>query len=308
MLFATSPKEEKDMTCVLNGKRIGISLLSLITLVGIASAENFHTVVSGAVMTKGILGILVSLGIENWVSATDALYLYNLIAISILIVIAAVSGPRSEAAFCIVIPLFAGLFMWMGWLKLATPAQTIGLYYLIGTMAIFGIVLYMKDQDKWTYGTIGPGSTMFKLAIFLAMFSAALSMVSGFSVANLVPIGSTQVAPGTCPVGTTCDQFNNIDFNKTAESYQTAGGLDINGALGWIAENAGRFVIILINMAVGVFLFPVILNSIVNGIMPGISGNGAYIALLVGLELVILYIYVTGTVEFLRPAPGGSTL
>ena len=111
----------------------GLSLAMSIPCVSAASLS--RTVVSGTVMTKGLLGILISLGIENWVSVTHAYYLYNLISISIIIFIAAMSGPRSEAAFTIIVPIFAGLFTYFGWLRLATPAQTQGLFYLIVMMA-----------------------------------------------------------------------------------------------------------------------------------------------------------------------------
>ena len=262
-------------------------------------------VVSGAVMTKGLLGILIPLGIENFVSATQATYLYNLISVSIILFIAAMSGPRSEAAFCIVVPIFAGIFEWFGWLRLATPSQTQSLIVMTVIMGVFGVMLYMNDQNKQNYGTIGPGSKVFNIAIFLMMFSAALTFATGLSI---IPVGPTQPIPGTCSVGLTCDQFNNIDFTTTTASLTKAGGLDIGNAAGWMVENGLKFGIILINMMVGIFFLPVVLTQTMNGVFPGIGANAAWVLFMGVLWVVIIVIYVVGFYEFFTKAPAGSTV
>ena len=261
--------------------------------------------VGGAVMTKGLLGILISLGIENWVSVTQAYYLYNLISISIIIFIAAMSGPRSEAAFCIITPIFASIFMYFGWLRLGTPSQTQGLFYLVVMMGLLGVLMYMNDQNRQNYGTIGPGSKLFNIAIFLALFGACLTLVSGFSI---FPAMSAQPVPGTCTTGFSCDQFNNIDFTTTTSSMTSTSGLNIAGAAGWMVENGLKMGIVLINMVIGVFAFPVILNSTMNGIAPGISTNAVWLLFLSVLEVTVLIIYALNIYEFFTKAPAGSTV
>lgn len=292
-------------------KRFLLTSPLLVALVGIASAATTEYVeVGGSVMTKGVLGILISLGIENWVTATQAYYCYNLISIAIIIFIAAMSGPRSEAAFTIITPIFAGLFVYFGWMRLATPSQTQGLFYLIVMMAVFGIIIYMNDQNKQNYGTIGPGSKVFNIAIFLALFGACLTLISGFSVAGLIAPQS-QPLPGTCPIGQTgvsCDQFHNIDVTTTTNSLKSASVLDVGGAGSWVLENSGKLLIVLINTLIGVFAFPIILGNTLNGIAPGITSSPPYIALIGLLQLVVIYIYVIGAYEFLTKAPAGSTL
>jgi hypothetical protein len=177
-------------------------------------------------------------------------------------------------------------------------------------MAVFGIVIYMNDQNKQSYGTVGPGSKVFNIAIFLALFGASLTLISGFSVAGLVAPQS-QPLPGTCPIGQTaigCDQFHNIDVTTTTNSLKSASVLDVGGAGSWILENGAKLLIILINTLIGVFAFPLILGNTLNGIAPGITGSPAYIAIVGLLELGILYIYIIGAYEFLTKAPAGSTL
>jgi hypothetical protein len=266
-----------------------------------------HVVVGGAVMTKGLLGILISLGIENWVTTTQAYYCYNLISIAIIIFIAAMSGPRSEAAFTIIVPIFAGLFTYFGWLRLATPAQTQGLFYLIVMMGVLGIIMYMNDQNRQNYGTIGPGSKLFNVAIFLALFGACLTLISGFSVAGLVS-PQTQPVPGTCYVGSTCDQFHNIDVTTTTNSYKATSVVDIGSAAGWVLENGLKLTMGLVTILIGALFFPAIMYSTMNGLFPGISDSPAYIAVLGILQITVLLIYMVSMYEFFTKSPAGSTL
>ena len=161
-------------------QRLMIASVFLMGLIATVSATDYHVVVAGSVTTKGLLGILVSLGIENWVTATQAMYLYNLISICFILVVAAMAGPRSEAAFCILVPIIAGMFMGFGWLQLATLSDTRGFFFLIVVMFLFGIFIYMNEQNRDKYGIVGPGSKMFNLAFYLALFSVALTLVSGF--------------------------------------------------------------------------------------------------------------------------------
>lgn len=293
---------------MINYRRLLIAGLILLGLVASVSAADYHTLVAGSVVTKGLLGILVSLGLEYWVTATQAMYLYNLISVSFILVIAAMSGPRSEAAFCILVPIMAGMFMGFGWLKLATVSATNALFILIVCMALFGIFIYMNEQNREKYGVIGPGSKMFNLAFYLVLFSIALTVVSGF---NVVPMKSTQPISGTCQVGFTCDQFGNIDFTTTSnalKSSTTGGLLGVASMAWWNAEMIYNAVILLINIIVGIFAFALVLNQTMNGIFPGISSAGAYVALMVGMQVVIWAIYILGLHDYVTKASAGSTL
>jgi hypothetical protein len=291
--------------------------VTLLGLIATVSAADYHVVVAGSVVTKGLLGILVSLGIENWVTAVQAMFLYNLISISFIMVIAAMAGPRSEAAFCMVVPLIAGMFMGFGWLQLATVSDTRGLFFLVVVMFLFGVFIYMNEQNRDKYGIVGPGSKMFNLAIYLALFSVALTLISGFSVVSSVgsalglPLSSSQPLSGTCQVGFTCDSLKNIDFTTMSANMQastTGGLLGIASLAGWMTEATYSATVLLINIVVGIFLFPVVLDHTLNGIFPGISSFSGYIALMAGMELVILIIYAIGIYDFVTKAPQGSTL
>jgi hypothetical protein len=256
------------------------------------------------VMVKGLTGVLIPLGFDAFVSSTQAMYLYNLIAISLLFFIAAFSGPRSEAAFCIIIPIFAGMFELFGWLRMPTAAQQSSLVVLTIITALLGVFIYMNDQNRQTYGT-ATGSKVVVVALFLMFFSGALTLTSGFSI---FPAGDNQPVPGTCAAGFACDAFNNIDFSTSSGALAQNGGLggSISTALNTIpGATVGAF-ILLLNILVGVFAFPVVLNGVMEGIWHGISGNALYVIFLGIMELVILVIYALGYYELLRGTPGGT--
>jgi hypothetical protein len=263
-----------------------------------------NVVVAGSIMMKGPAGILIPLGIELFVDGAATLYLYNLLSVAILLFIAAMSGPRSEAAFCIVIPIFAGIMELFGWFRLATPSATGGLVILTILMGLFGVFIYMKDQNKQNYGTVGPGSTLFNLAFYLMCFSIALTLISGFSI---FPGGATQPISGTCATGFTCDAYNNIDFYGSVGSVSHSGGLldTIISAASPLVDAMIASVILMLNIITGIIAFPIVLNSTLNGIFPGITSNAVYLIFLVALEGIIVFIYVLGFYELTRQPQGG---
>ena len=92
------------------------------------------------------------------------------------------------------------------------------------------------------------------------------------------------------------------------QSSTTGGLMGIASMIGWVAEATYSATVLLINIIIGIFLFPVVLNHTLNGIFPGISSYGGYLALMAGMEVVILLIYAIGIYDFVTKAPQGSTL
>jgi hypothetical protein len=265
-------------------------------------------------MTAGN-GMLISLGIENYLSVVDATYMYNLLSVAIILFIASFSGPRSEAAFCILVAIFTGMLEWFGWMRLTDPithlpsaSATSGFVFLTVVVGLLGVIIYMNDQNKQNYGTAGPGSKWFNVALYLVFFNIALTVVSGFSV---FPIGATQPIPGTCSSGMTCDSQNNINFQSSVTSFSNTGGLGQNivSAIMALPGAAVGALLAVLNILIGVIAFPIVLNSTLSGIFPGITTNPMYIVFLAALEAVIFLIYVVGFYETLyKPAPGTGTI
>lgn len=284
-------------------QRLLLGSVFLMGLISSVSAADTVIEVAGSVTTKGLLGILVSLGIENWVTSVQAMYLYNLISVCFILVIAAMAGPRSEAAFCVLVPIITGMFLWFGWIQLATKFQTTGFYYLLIVVALLGIMIYMNEQNRTNYGVGGPGAKVFNIALYLAFFGAALTLVSGFSI---VPLGATQPISGACSVGYPCDTFNNIDMNSAQSALTSANALDVGGMLTWMVESGTKMGLVIINMLIGIFFFPLILSQTLNGLFPGVSTNATFMAFMVVMNIVIISIYTFGTYEWFMNRQGST--
>jgi hypothetical protein len=167
--------------------------------------------------------------------------------------------------------------------------------------------MYMNDQNRQNYGTVGPGSKLFNIAIFLALFGACLTLVSGFSVAGLVA-PQTQPTPGTCYIGGACDSFNNIDVTETTNSYKGAATLNVGSVALWLVDNGLKLAVGMITILAGALFFPLIMYSTMNGLFPGIAASPAYIAVLGILQITVLLIYMISMYEFVTKSPAGGTL
>jgi hypothetical protein len=264
-----------------------------------------HVIVSIDVMTKGITGVLIPLGFDSYVSADTAIYLYNLISIALIMFIAGFSSQKSEAAFCVITPLMAGMFIFFGWFRTTNPAEQSGLIVLTIICGLLGIFIYMNEQNRVNYGSGGPGSKLINVALMLALFTASFTLVSDF---NILPDGNPMPPAGTCVAGMPCDAYSNIDFTTTSAQFQNNGGLggDIISSATGLASAIPNLLIMIMKMLVGIFLFSVVLNSIIGGLYPGIVTNGMYVLFLSVMNIVILAIYALGVLELYRGSPGST--
>lgn len=262
-------------------------------------------IVGISVIVKGASGILVPLGIENWVTASQAKYCYNLISVCILFFIAAFSSPRKESTFCVLIPITAGILLLFGWIQLATAAATQGFMFTTVVLGLLGVIIYMNDKNTETHGTIGPGNKLVTVALFIAFFSVGLTLASGF---NLFPVGLPQPTAGTCVSGMSCDAFNNVDFQTMSGTLSRNGGLggDIVSSLAALPGASLTALMMVLNIVVGVFVLPVVLNGIMEGIWPGISSYPQYMLFLGALEVAVLIIYIVGIYELISGRQGGT--
>lgn len=267
------------------------------------AAEN--VIVAVDVMVKGTSGLLIPLGIENYVTAVQAIYLYNLISIALVMFVAGFSSQKSESAFCIITSFTAGLMIFFGWMRAATAAEQTGLIVLTAICALLGVFLYANDQNRNMHGSGGPGSKMIAAALMIALFTGCYTMISDF---NIFPGGHPMPATGTCAAGFSCDAYNNIDFTTTSASFGNNGGLgsDAISALVALPGAVLSMIILLLKICVGVFAFPLVINGIMNGLYPGITSNAMYIAFMGIMEVAILAIYALGVLELLRGAPGST--
>jgi hypothetical protein len=243
----------------------------------------YYAAAAASVIMGGPTGILVSLGIETFITDINTVYvLYNYLAVGLLLFIASMSGSRGEAKYCIIVPIFAGIFILFGWLRGPDPIQTWAMTIICG---LLGVMIYMNETNHERYGTAGPGSKLINIVFYIILFQACIGLVNGF---NLFPIGPTQATPNMCNInGMPCNSLHNIDITQSVNSMTGTGGLldDVAALITVLGQMAVATFRLLINIAASILLFAVVINATVNGIFPGIISNPMYMGFLVVLQI-----------------------
>ena len=242
----------------------------------------YYLTAAGSLTMQGPSGILIPLGIEQFVDLTTAYMFYNYIALGILFFIAAMSGAKNEARFCITIPILAGLFTFIGWLHAPLASQSWAICIITG---ILGVMIYMNETNHEKYGLGGPGSKFLNIILFIILFQVSIGFINGL---NLMPIGQTQITPDTCVVGMTCDQYGNIQLSESMTTVQSSGGLfadilDYGTVLTSMIISVFRYII---TLGAAILLAPILLSSTLEGLFPGISSNAAYLLFISALSVV----------------------
>jgi hypothetical protein len=247
---------------------------------------------AGSILMNGPNPFMVSLGIENYVDLTTAYMLYNYVAVGVLFFIAAAAGARSEARYCVVIPIFAGIFTWIGWLNAPDPMKAWAITIITG---ILGIAIYMNETNREKYGAGGPGNKLLNIAYFIILLQICIGLVNGF---NLFAVGpTTPTSVNMCTVGNStwgaqCGANGYVSLTQSVASVSQSGGLlqSAVSAASVLVTIGISILQVLVSVVISIVAFPVVLNSMISNI-PGWSGivtNSYYLLFLATLEAVCI--------------------
>lgn len=262
---------------------------ALITLAVVsipASALPTFTEMGRTIMEYDGFGLIVNLGIHNWVDATTAIMIYNYIAVGLIMLVAAFSGQRSESRFTFIVPLFALLMVWFGWLK--APDQST----MVGTtiaLLLLGAFMYVNDMNREKYGTQGPGNKLLTMVFMLIIFQAVMVMTASVGW-NVSETASGVTTDALCNgYGYTCDSTGKLDYQNSATAISSVGGasLDIINVLKWAYEVMIAMIMFLVKIVAAVFLFSYMLYLAYPALqVPQV------VALLAVIQVVIWAVYV----------------
>jgi hypothetical protein len=266
---------------------------------------SYYVTAAGSVLMHGPTGYLVSLGIETILDANIAQMMYNYIALGILFFIAAFAGSRNEARFCITIPMFAGVFLWFGWLKSPQPLQSLAVIIICG---LLGIMIYMNEVNHEKYGIKGPGSKLMNIVLFIILFQAALGFTNTL---NLFSVGPSQVSTGQCSIGNqsigaTCDAYGNIQLSSVSE-VSSSGGLlaQIISVATALPQMILTLMVFMIQIGLAIIGAPFLIAATMEGLYPGISANSAYLAFMVVIGAIFYFCDIMFLISLVvKPFPG----
>jgi len=233
-----------------------------------------------------------SLGIERVIS--DPILIakyYNYFALFTILLIGATASQRDTKFVALLMPLWAGFCIFVGWL--AYPNMAAGFGILIVCCAL-AIMTYMQETVHERFGIAGPGNRVVKIFMFLIILQCVV-----------VFINSAAIFPDdTQPIGAVNPQYNNIDLTKELPQMNAVGGLtaqvvDIVSASIQIAIAS---ILLFIKCLLSIALFSVILYSIFPWI---VASGGVYgIAFLGVVQFAIWGMYLLFIVQlFYKPSP-----
>lgn len=184
-----------------------ILLVAMLFLIGVSTASPVYLTQGMGETDKGLDGVLVPLGIP-----IQFHYVYNWISLGFIFLIAATASQKNGMFFAILLPVFASMFVWFGWLSLNTEnaqAKEIGIIIMCGVLAVG---LYFKGKQQQSFGISGPGSPFLNIVFWMIMLQASIGFINA---SGLFDSGTGSAITPTYP---------NIDLQTNVPSYASTGG------------------------------------------------------------------------------------
>jgi hypothetical protein len=236
------------------------------------------------------LGLMIPLGIENWVPAADAIMYYNYIALGLILLIAGFAGQTNESRFTFFVPIFAGLMVFVGWLHAPDPASYFGM--VIGCL-LLGAMMYMNDMNHEKYGLPGPGTKLLTIVMLIIVFEASVTLMSTSGL-NIFPelggdVGQHQSDRFCNTYGYSCDANGNMMLEASITPMNNMGGagLDVASIVMWaVSAMVGAF-LFLIKILWAIVAFSTVLVAA----YPALGASPQAMLILGIMQIVIWAVY-----------------
>lgn len=179
-------------------------VLMCLLIVGVASAEYYSTQGSGET-DKGADGVMVPLGIP-----VQFVQIYTWISIGFLFLLAGSSAQKGSEVIAFLVPLFAAMFVWWGWLVMPVE-QGMGIIIMSGMLAL-GVYFKGKQQEK--FGIAGPGNQFLNIVFWMIVIQASIGFINATGLFS--GYGSNSAI--------TPLQYQNVDLTTTIPNTASTGG------------------------------------------------------------------------------------
>lgn len=247
-----------------------------------------YTAVFSSIMGKSSFGLLIDLGIQNYVPIDLAIMYYNYLAMFFIILWATFASQSNESRYLFTTPLMGALMIWIGWLHAVDAAQYWGSIIML---MLLGGILYVNDMNTEKSGKPAPGDKVITIAVMIMCFTASWGFIISpeFGLFNEAGMQSGTSQNKMCGVAYTCDSSGNVALEASITQISSSGGLVFD------VVSVGS--ILLTMMVTALKMLFVILGSVaffslvLLAAYPELLNSPQSIALLALLNLVIWVIY-----------------
>jgi len=277
-----------------------LALIISSLIVQTVSATQYVTQTNVITFTNA-LGLMIPLGIENWVPVADAIMYYNYIAVFAILMIAAFAGQTNESRFTFFVPIFAGLMVFIGWLHAPDPVSYYGM--IIGCI-LLGALMYINDMNHEKYGLPGPGTKLLTIVFMIIVFEASVTLMSTSGL-NLFPeignSGQSQQSLTCDGYGYSCDANGQIMLGASVQTINNQGGasMDVLSIGLWALQAMIAVITFLIKIVAAVLLF----SGVLIAAYPALGASPQAMLFLGIMQLVIWAVYAVAFFNwFFKPS------
>ncbi len=176
----------------------------VLLLIGVSSAT-YYTSQGAGETDKGPDGVMVPLGIP-----VENVRIYTWISLGFLFLIAGTAAQRGSEVVAFLLPLFASMFVWWGWLVMPIE-QGMGIIIMSGMLAL-GVYFKGKQQEK--FGIAGPGSPFLNIVFWMVIVQSSMGFINATGLFS--GYGSNSAL--------TPLEYQNVDLTKTVPDIASTGG------------------------------------------------------------------------------------
>jgi hypothetical protein len=277
-----------------------LALMLSSLLIHTASATQYVTQTNVITFTNA-LGLMIPLGLENYVPVADAIMYYNYIAVFAIMLIAAFAGQTNESRFTFFVPIFAGLMVFIGWLHAPDPISYYGM--IIGCI-LLGALMYINDMNHEKYGLPGPGTKLLTIVFMIIVFEASVTLMSTSGLNIFPEVGNSGQSQQTLTCngyGYSCDANGNIMLGASVQTINNQGGtgLDVVSIGMWAIQAMISVLTFLVKIVAAILLFSVVLVAA----YPALGASPQAMLFLGIMQLVIWAIYAVAFFNwFFKPS------
>jgi hypothetical protein len=274
-----------------------LTIFALILLIPMVSADTQYIEMQRGATMKDY--VTVSLGIENipGITIQKATSYYNWISVAFLFLIGSMSSKRMTRFFAVLVPIFAGLFVYLGWLQANNPVQTYGII-IFATM--IGIITYMKGSLKENFGGGGPGSLILNIVFYLIILQTCVGLVN---MTGVWTHGNQTNSIGAGGLGYQQNSPNADLSSQVNSSTQSGGFLSVaSGVIGSLTDLVIGVMLMFLQIIMSIACFSYILLTI----FPIIGESPLGLFMLAALQIGIWFCYAIFLEQFARGKMGAT--